>query len=1655
MSRKNLVWWVLTALMVIGAVVLVERVVYYANLPGRLPQQEIVVVGQNRFIPGTQAALRLQVRDTVKGNPIPDAEVSLALRPRGGGKALTLFNGRSDASGVVEATFNVPLVDSPEQTLLITSRSPQGRDQLEQSVTVEREYRILLSTDKPLYQPGQVIYLRALVLDAFDLRPAVAREMTLTIADGKGNKVFRKTLTTSSYGAAWTEFQLANEVNTGEYKITAQMGNTISEKTVRVERYVLPKFKVEMQTERAYYQPGQRVSGTLTARYFFGKPVSGGEVRLEGYTFDVQRNTVFTLEGVTDDQGQYAFEFDLPAYLTGSEFEGGMARFYLQVTVTDGARHAETASLSLPVSASGLVVDMVPEGGFVRAGLENIFYLFTRYPDGTPAQATVQVTFTDSNTTFTVQTDAYGLGEVRVIPPQPYVYVTLQAQDTRGATAYREVGFEGEWSGESILLRPDKPVYRVGETMNLSVFSTQAQGTVYLDIVRGGQTISTRSVQIESGRAGVAVDLSADMYGTLEVHAYRIQPSGAITRDTRLVVVDPASDLNLAIQPGKDTYRPGEDAQLDVQVSGVDGAGVAAALGIAVVDESVFALAEQDPGFARLYFLLESEILTPRYDLHGYTLPDLAYSQRFEQVSPTLRQDVERAARASLAEAVRVGGKSAFTLVASSRQQNLNRAAQLQAAFFNRLSRVIFPVFLLAAAGVVFGVTCALAQEKRFWRSLFTAAGILLGLFLLIRVIPWGGAFWSPSPGESLMRFLEFLFSDLEMGLLLILLLGGVGILGMAGVAIRRRNWTLGGTILLTALTILSFLGSLIAVRFSNRIPSDAWLIAALIAFLLMIFSQWVRVAGFLWERAFVPALFGLALALSLTIGWVPLGVLLAGGAAMAPAPAAEDFAGPMRREALGAVPMLAPQATVVPSMVVEERAAGGESAQTAQQAPRLRQYFPETMLWIPDAVTDSSGFLRLNFPVADSITTWRITALASSADGRLGSVDAPLRVFQDFFIDLDLPLALTVGDEIAVPVGVYNYLPEPQTVRLVLEPAGWFDLLDEPEKSMTIGANEVSVAYFRIRARDFGYQPFKVTAYGSRLSDAILKSVQVYPDGKPIRLSASDRLEADKPIRQTFFFPPEAIAGTQKVLVKVYPGVFSQVVEGLDSLLRMPFGCFEQTSSITYPNVLALDYLRTSGQTAPEVELKAEEYINLGYQRLTTFEVAGGGFSLFGNPPADRMLTAYGLQEFADMARVHPVDDALVRRAAEWLMSQQSGDGSWENDRGLVHENTWQSLGNDRLPVTGYVVWSLIDAGFERETAVQKGLAYLRDHLGEAKDPYVLGLVANALVSADRAQGEGTGTATRAALDALAAQAQRSGGQVFWQSQVATFTGAEGQTGSIETTALVALAMLRAQEYPDLTSGALAYLIAQKDSFGTWHSTQATVLSLKALLEAMRTGGDRVDARVTITLNGGQVRTLQVTQDNFDVVQMVTFEDVPLGRENAVDIRVEGQGNLMAQVVGSYYLPWSAMSRYPDLFPVGEGLDLQVSYDRTELSVDDTVTVQVSATLQPAGARAEAVMLDLGIPPGFSVMTEDLDALVTRYSDVLPSETRLERYELTGRQVLVYLTGMKGGEPFTFSYRLRARFPLRAQAPSALAYDYYNPQQQGELPPQLLVVNP
>ena len=79
----------------------------------------------------------------------------------------------------------------------------------------------MLVTDKPLYQPGQLIHLRALALQTHDLTPVAKQPLTFEVEDGKGNKVFKKELTRRTTASPRPTSSSPSEVNKGDYRIQA------------------------------------------------------------------------------------------------------------------------------------------------------------------------------------------------------------------------------------------------------------------------------------------------------------------------------------------------------------------------------------------------------------------------------------------------------------------------------------------------------------------------------------------------------------------------------------------------------------------------------------------------------------------------------------------------------------------------------------------------------------------------------------------------------------------------------------------------------------------------------------------------------------------------------------------------------------------------------------------------------------------------------------------------------------------------------------------------------------------------------------------------------------------------------------------------------------------------------------------------------------------------------------------------------------------------------------------------------------------------------------------------------------------------------------------------------------------------------------------
>jgi hypothetical protein len=479
-----------------------------------------------------------------------------------------------------------------------------------------------------------------------------------------------------------------------------------------------------------------------------------------------------------------------------------------------------------------------------------------------------------------------------------------------------------------------------------------------------------------------------------------------------------------------------------------------------------------------------------------------------------------------------------------------------------------------------------------------------------------------------------------------------------------------------------------------------------------------------------------------------------------------------------------------------------------------------------------------------------------------------------------------------------------------------------------------------------------------------------------------------------------------------------------MDAILRMPNGCFEQTSSSTYPNVLALDYMKRSKKLTPEVHAKAEGFIANGYQRLLTFEVPGGGFSWFGNAPANKILTAYGLMEFYDMSRVHDVDPKLISRTQQWLASQQREDGSWKPDTQFINEGATNRYNSDVLRITAYLAWALKDTGYQGP-AVEKAKQFVEKHMAAKVDTYTLVVVAN--FAADyKDDREFTRQAIQMLLDARTEKDE----QVWWSAEE-TSVYATGPSAAVETTGLAVQALLQSGEASGTARKALSYIASKKDAYGTWGTTQATIMALRALLTATEKGAADVRGTVLVLLNGKPAEKLELTPENNDLLHQFVFKNVDAQSASTVGLQFEGKGGLAYQIVGSYYLPWDERA-------AGEPLSIDVAYDRTRLAQDDiaTASATVRNNLQKA---ANMVMVDLGIPPGFDLLSEDLQDYQAKSAH--RKSGHLSKFSLTATQALLYFDSFAPGEVVTLKYRLRAKYPIRARTFKSQVYEYYDPE--------------
>ena len=499
---------------------------YFLNLSPS--PYELRVLGQSELLPGSEASLRVLMVNKYTGEPLGGVPVSIELGQPNGGEVATLASAVTDRSGTISPRLRWPDWQDGDYELRVTARPGSAPERVARGVKLRRKWQLMLSSDKPVYQPGQTIRLRSLALARPDLVPVAGREVLFSISDPKGNKIFRQQQVSSRFGIAFTDCPLADEIAEGAYQVECEVGETHSSLTVDVRKYVLPKIKLQVELDRPYYEPGQKLSGKLQADYFFGQPVAGGEAHIELRGEDGHGLALATVNARTDASGKAAFELHLPTSLVGKPQHSGNALVSIVVAVEDTARQKQSKTVSAIVTARPIRIEVLPEMGQLVAGVANTIYILTSYPDGQPAKTRIAVSGLDRE----LNTSELGLATMEFTPQAGTNHWVIRATDAAGLTGLREIDLPTGRSSGDFLIRPDKAVYTGGETMQVHALASGHE-PIFLDLIKDGQTVLTTSMEIADGRGQYQLDLPAELFGAVELCAYRYDAGGLPTRKSR------------------------------------------------------------------------------------------------------------------------------------------------------------------------------------------------------------------------------------------------------------------------------------------------------------------------------------------------------------------------------------------------------------------------------------------------------------------------------------------------------------------------------------------------------------------------------------------------------------------------------------------------------------------------------------------------------------------------------------------------------------------------------------------------------------------------------------------------------------------------------------------------------------------------------------------------------------------------------------------------------------------------------------------------------------------------------------------------------------------------------------------------------------------
>jgi hypothetical protein len=1422
------------------------------------------------------------------------------------------------------------------------------------------EYGIYIFTDRLIYKPGQRVYAKIFAWQIIDgiYKINQSEVLRLSLYTGSGRKIFIKKLRLNEFGTVDIDLPLSRELEEGKYYIEAKIGNSRKQLPIKIEYFKKPVIDLKVDLYPNYLLMGSSIEVDLEARYFWDELVTDGEIKIT--LVDENNQKISYLKANTDYNGRWRGLLDIPPNLKSSKGT-------LIITIKDKFEREDSKEVELVFSPKDFYFTI--KKTIFKSGEINTIPIELVRPDDIPLENCKVFAALNLNGISLYDrsiSDNRGIAYLSFnIPPleeslntqivYEFLFGSRRECIVKNITILPTIESDLEETIEKLLtLEVDRELVQIGETINIKIES-ETNSPTYL-IIKKDDLLKYEQLPVNK-LTNYELKVDRRYWGKIRVEAFSFTNEGDLAKsETEFTVGLENKPLKVSITGFKENYRPGEKAGIEIEVF-QDDKPVKSSLHAALIDKSVLELggSQEDP----IKCLFDKQILNKEIKTYfswdrALFVNDIGELLELLNYLAYLNKDlilsiiylISNIEKRELIDPNTIKSCLKILIDAINRHSNNNTPLWLyftdDDSFIDELKFKLFDyIFLkyleygdeIANLSTILNELIDKKDTKQIQNNYLSVferiAKICITNYPQLRIF------------YPILNFNDHYIKETDPGLA-----ENIENLILRDLEQNPLKSMLNSEELQKAAIIFRLGSRILITGFEGMVePMDAsWCIIG--------YPKYTSIMTDVehYQREYYE------------------GESIGGGDRTTMMALLQSDDSPKMDD--GLVP------------IEEELPILG----------KIRKSFPETALWLSDFLYDSKKPYHISFEMPDTIGQQELILIGSTKDCEIGISKRECFITQDFFIKVNLPNKINLGEEIVFQTLLTNNYDVDLICNIELE-SNYMEI-----NSIESGENNIEVTVPRNstisnewvgKPIKIGNSILKMRAKSKQYIDTVEYPIEIFPPGLPFIESYTTQV-SDK-INGEFRINYDNIPVARDLSLSIIPDGITGALQGVERLINYSHDCNEQISSAIIASSLAIQYLNRTDKINASIINEAEDKIASGLQLLLSRRNSKNTWSWYHEEETNLEITLQVLEAFIEASKIgYDLETDILIPSCDSVLQEI-------NDQ--IVNMPYKSYTPIKLVAKAYLILKNIIS----EKKLTNLLKFLKENVSRISDPYELANICYALNMA--------GIDVSNHLKWLENRSKEENGLKNWESKSTL-------VDNIGCTAAVIRLLAFTEWNNDLLSRSKNWILKQWDGDLGYGSTSKNLEVIRSLLSIPEVLSNY---EIEIKLNDNVIKRFSISPDNYEeqIFDLRHIKIPQISNDSLVSISIRSDKKDFLSIVNlldkKWYLPDQDMQR--------ESSNISISKNYTNIHPQLNEPIQCELELIVREKQLIVVIED-NLPSGFIL---DEDSIADEGVD----------YSIAANKIKFYLCDFDGESKF--SYNIIPILSGKVFSSGAIAYSMYN----------------